>query len=190
MAFRSATLDIIMSYCFAQSFDTLDEPDFQHPLALAILSGITAIWTLKYFPFLNFIGNHAPNWLTVWLAPVSKGYFDLFNQLSQYLDGILANPESLEAADHETIYHHLLSSNKHKVPSKKSLLDESITLLGAGSETVAGTVTMGVFHVLNNPSIFRKLIQELEGSWPDLSVPVAYQQLEKLPYLVSLLHLT
>ncbi|KAF9459675.1 cytochrome P450 [Collybia nuda] len=189
MAFRSAALDIITSYCFAQSFDTLDEPDFRHPLPIAISSAITVIWTLKYFPFLKFISDHAPNWLAVWLLPVTKGYFDIFDQLSHYLDGILANPETLEAAGHETIYHHLLSPNKlhQKIPSKKSLLDESLTLLGAGSETVGSTVTMGVFHVLNNPIVYRKLVQELETSWPDSTVPMTYQALEKLPYLTSVI---
>jgi cytochrome P450 len=188
MAFRSATLDIIASYCFAKSFDTLDDPGFEHPLLLAILAGITATAAMQYFPFLHFVNAHAPGWLLVRFAPVSKGYVDLFNQLSVYLDGIITNPRQLEAADHETVYHHLLFPTKshHEVPSKESLLEESVTLLGAGSETVGNVVTTGVFHVLNNETILQKLIEELEVSWPDSAVPMTYRQLEKLPYLVRL----
>lgn len=30
MAFRSTSLDVIMSYCFSQSFDALENPNFSH----------------------------------------------------------------------------------------------------------------------------------------------------------------
>lgn len=188
MAIRSATLDIITSYCFAKSFDALDDPNFEHPILLGVSAATTVSFTLQYFPFLHLINAHIPGWLLVRLAPVSKGYVDMFNYLSVYLDGILADPGQLENTDHENVYHHLLFPTKshHEVPSKESLLEESVTLLGAGSETVGNVVTTGVFHVLNDKAIIQKLIQELEVSWPDSAVPVAYQQLERLPYLVRL----
>ncbi|KAJ6520602.1 cytochrome P450 [Mycena vulgaris] len=189
MAFRSATLDIITSYCFAQSFDTLDHPDFQHPILAAILSGVSVIWTFKYFPSLYSIAEHTPGWFMHSISPVSKGYTDLFAFLSQYLDKILADPSALNLADHEIIYHHLLhpSSDRHQVPPKKSLLDESLTLLGAGSETVGNVVTTGVFHVLRNKEILNKLITELDCAWPDASSCMGYQTLEKLPYLTAVI---
>ncbi|KAJ6543688.1 cytochrome P450, partial [Mycena sp. CBHHK59/15] len=71
--------------------------------------------------------------------------------------------------------------------SKKSLIDESLTLLGAGSETVGNVVTTGVFHILSNKQIRGKLIMELEQSWPNLSSRMSYQMLEKLPYLTAVI---
>ncbi|KAJ6599961.1 cytochrome P450, partial [Mycena vulgaris] len=188
MAFRAATLDIITSYCFAQSFDALDYPEFQHPILLAILSGVSAIWTFKYFPSLYFIVEHMPGWLMHGISPISKGYTDLFAFLSRYLERILEDPTVLDMADHEIIYHHLLHPNaRHNVPSKKSLLDESLTLLGAGSETVGNIVTTGVFHVLKNPRVLNMLRMELQESWLNISSPMSYQALEKLPYLTAVL---
>ncbi|KAJ7242078.1 cytochrome P450 [Mycena rebaudengoi] len=190
LAFRSATLDVITSYCFAQSFDTLNHDGFQHPLLLAVLSGVTVIWTLKYFPALYFVVDHLPGWLINHVFPEAKGYTDLVAFLSGYLDRILANPSVLGMADHESIYHHLIhpdSRKGHAVPSKKSLLHESLTLLGAGSETVGNVVTTGVFHVLSNKRIQEKLTIELEESWPDISSPKGYQELEKLPYLTAVI---
>ncbi|KAJ7730354.1 cytochrome P450 [Mycena maculata] len=187
MAFRSATLDIITSYCFAKSFDTLDNPGFQHPILVAVLSGITVIWTFKYFPCLYLVAEHMPGWLMHRISPTSKGYTNLFGFLSKYLDMILADSSVLESADHETIYHHLLHPKlqRYQVPSKKSLLDESLTLLGAGSETVGNVVTTGVFHVLSNERILNRLITELDEAWPDASSYMGYQALEKLPYLTA-----
>ncbi|KAF7353827.1 Cytochrome P450 [Mycena venus] len=189
MAFRSATLDIITSYCFAKSFDTLDDPGFQHAIVRAILSGVSIIWTFKYFPALYFIADRMPGWLMHRISPVSKGYTDLFAFLSQHLDRILADPSALDAADHETIYHHLLNPKleKHDIPSKKSLLDESLTLLGAGSETVGNIVTTGVFRVLSDQRILGKLRTELDRAWPEISNNMSYQALEKLPYLTAVI---
>ncbi|KAJ7485700.1 cytochrome P450 [Mycena latifolia] len=188
MAFRAATLDIITSYCFAQSFDALDYPNFQHPILLAILSGVSAIWTFKYFPSLLFFVENMPGWVMHRISPVSKGYTDLFAFLSRYLDRILEDPTVLEVADHEIIYHHLLQPDaRHNVPSKKSLLDESLTLLGAGSETVGNIVTTGVFHVLSDKRVLDRLRMELQESWPNASSSMSYQALEKLPYLTAVL---
>ncbi|KAJ7601968.1 cytochrome P450 [Roridomyces roridus] len=189
MAFRSATLDIITSYCFAQSFDALDHPNFHHPILSAILSGVTAIWTFKYFPSLYFIADRMPGWLIHRILPVSKGYTDLFAFLSRHIDSIIADPSQLDTADHQTIYHHLLHPNlaKHDVPSRKSLLDESLTLLGAGSETVGNVVTTGVFHVTRDERISRTLRAELDQEWPDVHARMNYQALEKLPYLTAVI---
>ncbi|KAJ7649905.1 cytochrome P450 [Roridomyces roridus] len=52
--------------------------------------------------------------------------------------------------------------------TRKSLLGESLTLLGAGSETVGKVVTTGVLH--------------LDREWPDAHARMNYQALEKLPY--------
>ncbi|KAJ7076208.1 cytochrome P450 [Mycena belliarum] len=189
MAVRSTTLDIIASYCFAQSFDTMDHPEFRHPILLAILSGISVIWTLKYFPFLYYLSERAPGWLMHRISPVSKGYTELFAFLSRHLDSILADPTKLDVADHETIFHHLLhpSTKQHNIPSRKSLLDESLTLLGAGSETVGNVVTTGVFHVFRNKHISNRLMMELDAAWPDRSHSVGFQSLEKLPYLTAVI---
>jgi Cytochrome P450 len=58
--------------------------------------------------------------------------------------------------------------------------------LGAGSETVGNTFSHGAFHVMNNPAISRKLFEELKLAWPDLHIAPTFEDLEKLPYLVSL----
>ncbi|KAJ7206141.1 cytochrome P450 [Mycena haematopus] len=186
--FRSATLDIITSYCFAKSFDTLDDPGFQHPMLRAILSGVSIIWTFKYFPSLYFIADHMPGWLMRRISPVSKGYTDLFAFLSRYIDRILADPSTLDAADHETIYHHLINPNveKHNIPSKKSLLDESLTLLGAGSETVGNVVTTGVFRVLSDQRILNRLRAELdETAVIKESIRVAHGVVTPVPRVVG-----
>jgi len=57
----------------------------------------------------------------------------------------------------------------------------------AGTDTTGSALTVGVFHVLQNPSIQSKLLQELVGVWPEKDVRVRYEVLEGLPYLTAVI---
>lgn len=59
-------------------------------------------------------------------------------------------------------------------------------MVSAGSDTVGNTATVGTFHILNNEKILEALVRELEQAWPDVSINMNYERLEKLPYLVCL----
>jgi cytochrome P450 len=67
------------------------------------------------------------------------------------------------------------------------LSDEGNILIGAGSETTAQVLAVLSYHLISNPSILAKLHKELETVMPDPNTPIRWQQLEQLPYLVSLL---
>lgn len=101
----------------------------------------------------------------------------------------MANPEELKNAPHPIIYNRLLDDTikgaSAAPPTRKSLLEEAQVLLFAGSDTVGLTLTNGVFHVLDNPAVHQKLMEELTTAWPNLGTAPGYEDLEKLPYLVS-----
>lgn len=190
LAFRHATLDIIASYCFAHSFDTLDDRNFNHPFITTIQATIQSFWIMKYFPFLLTILQDQPKWLTLRMNSKFQSVVDVRKYFTEEVDSLLRDPTLLDHAEHETVYHHLLTPKDgkvadYRVPSRKSLIDEAQILLQAGSDTVGQTCTMGTFHVLHNKDIKSKLTAELRAAWPDPNSPFTYQSLEKLPYLVS-----
>jgi cytochrome P450 len=123
------------------------------------------------------------------MSPHSKGMIDQRKQMGDQIDDILVNPASLEDADHEIIYHHLLKPQPGKgcnpMFPRNTLLDEAITLRFAGSDTVGNTCTVGTFYVLRDQHVYTKLINELDVFWPDRDSTMSYETLEKLPYLVS-----
>ena len=47
------------------------------------------------------------------------------------------------------------------------------------------TMTILCFHVLNNPSIYRQLCEELMSAFPDPNKQPTLPELEKLPYLTA-----
>ncbi|KAK0450466.1 cytochrome P450 [Desarmillaria tabescens] len=187
-AFKSLTMDIITAFCYSHSFDALLSPDFSHPILLSLERAMPMMTTIRHFPVLQLL-YRLPEFLTRYLNPDTIGFVHLRNALSTQIDGILENPSSLDGM-HETIYHSLLSPEKFKsgeVPSKKSLSDEAQNLLFGGTDTTGNAMTIGFFHIMQNPEIHSKLMAELLDAWPNLESPASYEVLEKLPYLTAVI---
>ncbi|KAF7436238.1 hypothetical protein PC9H_003067 [Pleurotus ostreatus] len=189
-AYRCTTLEIILSYCFAGDYDILGAADFAHPLIIAVENVMPLALVFKHFPF----AYDALLWLDSQFKRFRQDSFgpgELTESLSQQIDELLMHPELLQQQGHDTIYHHLLTPNPGKgqptVPSKKSLLEEAMNLVAAGSDTVGNTSTVGTYYVLSNPDVFAKLISELKQHWPDPTIPLKYEALEKLPYLTAVI---
>ena len=84
------------------------------------------------------------------------------------------------------ILHHILESN---LPAEDKTThrmgEEAFTVIAAGGESVARTLTTAVYHLIANPSTLDKLRAELREVQPDPEIHIGLQQLEQLPYLVS-----
>jgi cytochrome P450 len=175
LAFRCTTMDIITSYCFAHCVDSLDAEDFYDPLLVTIQTTAPFIWVMKLLPFLVSLVSALP---------------EKFDQHvnSQFI-AFLADRGLLENTENPTIYHRLLNAPSGKAtqatPSRRDLLEEALSLLQAGSDTVGNTCTIGTFYALNDPAVHSKLYNELCEAWPDKDTPIGYTVLEKLPYLVG-----
>ncbi|KAJ3999225.1 cytochrome P450 [Lentinula boryana] len=186
MAFRALTLDIITSYCFAESTNALEDPYFRDPLLLAIQEAIGSIMVQRHFPFLTSIANNTPPWLVRWTMPGIKIFLDNKARFERQVDKLIHDPSALLTVEHETVYHHLLEpKDTQQRPSRRSLIDEANTLIGAGSDTVGNSCTIGTFYALKYPSIRKKITDELCEVWPDADRAVSYATLENLPYLTA-----
>ena len=137
-AFQCTALDVITDYCFAEPVNALAANFFQSPFLIAMKTALPIISVFKYFPFLQFIINGLPDWLAVILNPSSRSYFELCRTLSNQIDALVENPALLERADHEIIYHHLLtpqpSKGQNSIPSRRSLMEGATNLVFAGSD--------------------------------------------------------
>jgi hypothetical protein len=134
----------------------------------------------------------APVWLLLKINPAMLDYLNMKQDLEDRIERYTSDESSLETIEHETIFHHLiLPQTKEGVidrslrPSKRSLVDEAFSLLGAGSDTVGNTSCIATLYALDNPEIARKVKEELRQAWPDPDVPPELTVLEQLPYLVG-----
>lgn len=158
----------------------------------------------KHFPLLKHIILNLPPWLSLLTSPESLGILMLKNTIMTQLDSFLANPSTLTQVSHPIIYHRLLDpeitekafkglegrvrlGKVNGLPSRKSLYEEAQALFIAGSDTVGNTLSVGSFHILNNPAVYERLVRELRDKWADVGERKTYQELEGLPYLVGFL---
>ncbi|KAJ3866885.1 cytochrome P450 [Lentinula novae-zelandiae] len=184
-AYRSLTTDIITSYCFAECPNTLDIPDFSHPIIQYVEETFQDYWLQRHFPILTDIINNGPQKLVLWLLPKFKGYAGLKSGLERQIDKILENPDILSSVEHETVYRHLLEPKEHERPSRTALLHEAIVFTAAGSDTVGNASYVGTFYALKSDTIGLRLFEELSKAWPERDTPLSYAALEKLPYLTA-----
>ena len=110
--------------------------------------------------------------------------------ITDQIDRILNDQSFLGSTENWTIYHHLLGARVGKdnplISSRRDLLEETLSLLQAGSDTVGNTCTIGTFYILNDQDVHSRLFDELQEVWPDKNMQVEYTMLEKLPYLVGI----
>lgn len=130
-AYRSTALDIITSYCFAESCGALQYPLLQHPLLLGLETAFTLVWVLFAFPIVHLMIPVLPvlGPIIQLISPSMAIMLDFRTRLEAQINRLLKNPDLLDGTvAHETVYHHLMTPQSAKdefhMPSMKSLLDE------------------------------------------------------------------
>jgi cytochrome P450 len=91
--------------------------------------------------------------------------------------------KSDENSSHRTIFHHVLSSTMP--PSEKRLerlWQEGMVVVGAGTETTAWTLVVGLTHIILNDEVRRRLESELHNAIASKGT-LHLNELEQLPYL-------
>lgn len=76
---------------------------------------------------------------------------------------------------------------QQKLPPQEAtmmrLSQEAKTTVGAGVETVARTLSLASFHILDQPAVRDRLVEELTAAIPDPAAIPDWNALAALPYL-------
>jgi len=202
--------DVIMQYCFANDYNSLDVPNWnpilhdpfqavsisgnlslQFPLLPKILNTLPQSWLVKLEPLYALVFQmQRVSVFTMHIRSLcSFGGQDFAKQIVNLKSGKINT--SAETASHGTIFSELLQGD---LPlSQKSdlrLQDEAQLIIGAGLATTGWTLSVATFYLLSNPSVLARLQKELKEVIPtkDESDPTAgleWTELEKLPYLTG-----
>jgi cytochrome P450 len=166
-------------------------PGFQYPFLVSMERTFRISWLFKYLPAILPYLMDAPSYIVVLLPRSIRDIFDFRYQIASKLEEILEKPDILHNSKRQTVYHHLIAGNigdrGYRELTREELLHETHTLLGAGSDTVGNACTVGFFHVLNNPEVHHRLLNELDSAWSSKETDMPTSALEKMPYLVALL---
>ncbi|KAJ0423592.1 cytochrome P450 [Aspergillus carlsbadensis] len=203
-AFRSFTLDTIMGFTIGSCINALDAPAFRDPLLPAMDASLRLMPLLKNFPTFRDLVFAIPPALVMRLVPnaarLAPRLYQVRTLIGRQLQAVLESPEKLDAASHQTIFHHMLDPRAYKrsgqqeqqqqLPDLTALHDEGFTLIFAGANTVADTLVQAHWHAMRNPALLARLREEVTAVWPDLDhnrdhPPLSLADLEKLPLLTA-----
>jgi len=186
--FMALSGDVIMQYCFSLNYDHLHSEDFKttlhEPFMAVSISGHLSL----QFPIVPKILFSLPE---SWLAktePLFALMFQLQKDLNkQIVDLKEGKNEAVGKSSIPTVFQELLD-NPNLPPDQKEtrrLQDEAQLVIAAGVSTTGWALSVGAFHIINNPDVYRRLRQELDEAIPDPTQPLKWADLERLPYLTG-----
>ena len=191
--FAALTADVITQYCYGWSYGYLDDPTPAEKIDLVdAVAGLMRMFHVnRFFPILITIFRASPPSVVRWLQPFMADLFDVKAKLRQQATEALRNQKSGDTdgkKPQRSIFEALTSPS---IPAHERSLDrledESALLLGAGTETTARAIAMSVYYVAHHKHIGQKLREELKTVLKTPRSRAPWSELEKLPYLVSLI---
>lgn len=190
LAFQCFSADTITNFCFATSFNQLSFPDFRGDIVLGVDIAMDTVTLRKFSDVFVWLLRNFPHSLLARLSPALRGSITCRKALKNQIEAILKNPQVMDDAPHRIIYRELLNPEAIKgraVPTAQQLLNEAEVLFGAGSHTVGTVLMTGVYHLLRNPEVKQRLVDEVRSAWPVLDKTPNYEELEKLPFLTAVI---
>lgn len=182
-AFMALTMDIICHYAYGESYNYLSHDDFRVGWKTAVISALENGILLRNFPWALPLLKSIPYSVLKVLQPNAASLAE-WSELVKAKVTQLMREHANGNKSGGSIFNAMLDSDLP--PEEKSaarLIDEGQSVVGAGSETTAGTLSIILFYLLQDKKLLHKLRQELA------SVPVAESPLlpalEKLPFLVN-----
>ncbi|PMD38683.1 cytochrome P450 [Hyaloscypha variabilis F] len=177
--FSAFTSDVIVEYAFGESHDYLDREDlnedFYHMMDSMHHMGAAA----KQFSWLMPLLLSIPQSITTRVDKGMAAFAALQNRCREKVRYIMDHMNDHEDKQIPTIFHDILLS---KLPPAEKKLDriyqEGQTLVAAGTETTAWTLSVIMFYLLKDPAKLQRLTNELRKANATTST-----ELEQLPYL-------
>jgi cytochrome P450 len=124
---------------------------------------------------------------------IKKSYLLFLQKIEGQVQALMSDNrvELKQAGEYRTIFQELIYSD---IPAEEKsmtrMIDEGMTLIGAGTITTAHVLSTTAYHILANPEVLQTLKHELQEVMPDGSeVPTKtlLAQLEHLPYLTAII---
>ncbi|KAL3427893.1 cytochrome P450 [Phlyctema vagabunda] len=190
--FSCFTIDIINEFVFANPSNFLENSDLISPLSKALSGFCHGTHYYMYFPWLAGMMKIMPRALVYLMDPGLRPFMQMMDDTEAQVQAVIDSGKDLkstESMDQPTIFHEILfkSSLPSHEKSAERLNNEALTLISAGIETTTWTLSLAMFHILNNPEILKKLKEEILTVWPQVDSPPNWSTLETLPYLTAVI---
>ncbi|KAB8071863.1 cytochrome P450 [Aspergillus leporis] len=178
--------DIIVRYCLDRGYDFLEAPDFRSPFIQALFDLLDGVHLITQFAWVATVFNSLPQCLVEAMQPGMKSVNNFNQEMADQVAHVIANKDKRKASDQKHVFGAILDSD---LPPEDLTLprlqQEAITVIGAGFDTTRYALSVASFHIINTPSIYKRLREELEAAIPDPRNLPSLTELEQLPYLAA-----
>ncbi|KAF3396164.1 Trichodiene oxygenase [Penicillium rolfsii] len=180
-AYSCFTSDVISRYCFGESFGFLEQENWQPNFREPMYGALKSSYIFRFLPFVKIFLDIAPlfaNWF-------KEDFIAMLKEMNETMPARVRNAKKEHAAgvkhDHPSIFTALLDSSlSEQEKTDLRLGGEGFTMIGAGTETTAWTLSVVTVYLLTQPETLARLTKELQDA-DALNLP--WFALEKLPYL-------
>ncbi|GCB21809.1 trichodiene oxygenase [Aspergillus awamori] len=189
-AYSCFTADVISKYCFGDPFGFVAQegwtPNFREPLN-AVLA---ATFPFRFFPPLRILADIAPLFAKWARRDVNIMLVESSEKMPARIQAARQDYQTTTGCSTSTtgsgsIFRDILRSSLPEAEkTDRRLGGEGFSMISAGTETTAWTLTVTSFHLLSQPETLSKLTRELQDA--DAS-QLSWVGLEKLPYLSAVI---
>ena len=184
VAYMALTMDIITHYAYGESVNYLAEDDFRLAWKEAVIGALGNGTVLRQFPWILPLMKLIPMSVLQIMDPQAAGLMEWGRVVAEKVKEMMQMHKTGNKPD-GTIFQTLLDSDLP--PEEKSaarLQDEGQSVVGAGSETTARTLTVISFYLLQDKAKLQRLREELGSLAHARGERNILSRLEQLPYLV------
>jgi cytochrome P450 len=183
----SAATDIIWEIVFRQPSHFTEAPEFSHPFPMSFEGALAASHWNSHFPWLMKMLNLIPEWVIYATWPMMRTNLEWRKAITAQVDKIMdpRNKDAYENSAQQTLVHQLTNPKiPEDVRKTERVVIENINIVGASMGAVVWTMTTGMYYILEDPKILKRLQQELREAIPDEKGELPdIRELEKLEYL-------
>ncbi|KAJ5889017.1 Benzoate 4-monooxygenase cytochrome P450, partial [Penicillium taxi] len=186
--FAALTADVISEYSFDMSFDFLKSEADTNDLQQAVEGSSKMYHVLRILPLLHRFIADIPLWLMKMLFPEGAKLLEVQQSIRKQCVECLKDSSAAKGTT-ESIFSTLADpSTPAEERTADRLTNEAWVVLAAGMETTARTLSVGMFHLLNNKVMMLKLREELKKVMPKPTSHITWSQIEHLPFLNGVVH--
>jgi cytochrome P450 len=184
-AMAALTADIVSIYFYGKDFNYIATKDFKFVVRDAIIGLIGFYHFTRFVPTLANLIKSLPIPIVRMIQPGAAALLESQQEIKMDIQRSLNEKDNIRS---KSVIVGALGDPDIPAAQKTldRLVDEGTTVIFAGTETTARSISVAMFHLLHDKSLLQKLRDELSivekgpcGRW-------TCSQLETLPYLVSL----
>ncbi|KAH6667915.1 putative P450 monooxygenase [Halenospora varia] len=192
MAWSCYTNDVVSEYAFGKSYNYIETADDFHSAFHDAMNDVSGgVHFFRQFPWLIKPLKSMPRWVMKAIGEKQLALFSFQNDMTTNVHEIMtAKAKDDKNIEHKTIFHSILADSN--LPESEKTLDrlrqEGQTIIGAGTETTAWTLSVLSYYVLANPEIKTKLLEELNKVFEATQERPALGDLETLKYFNAVIN--